>query len=910
MLAGGEVVGDMPVEALVDDCPVYDLDPVEPSEPVYPAPAAKLDGGESPADTLLALLASPNVASKRWAFEQYDWIVGSRTTRRPEEADAAVLTLEPDGGTGAIAVSIDGNGRRVASDPYTGAVEAVLECARNLACVGAEPLGLTNCLNFGNPEKPHIAWQLTRAVEGLRDACLAVEAPVVGGNVSLYNEGGGGPIYPTPVVGMVGKLPDPSTVPWSGFREAGHAIALVGPFAPSLAGSELEKLQGKLSTELPAIDLERHAAALAAIRDAVRLGVVATAHDVSEGGLACAVAECAIAAGIGARVDLGEDFPLFGEGPGGVLLAGPPRGHREARRIPATARFRGDRRDGRRPARHQGRRCYALRAGGSCARGPRRVTAEPVRMTPLEPIPDRDGPRDECGVFGVYAPGSDVARLAYFALYALQHRGQESAGIATCENGHIMTLRDLGLVSQVFDETKLRALTGSMALGHVRYSTTGSSAWENAQPVYRSDRREVALAHNGNLINALELHEQLSGRGVAFRSTSDSELIAAMLSTHEADTLEDALEDVMPRLEGAFSTVVMTNDSVVAFRDGAGLRPLALGQVGDRYCVASESCAFDIIGARFLRDVQPGEMVSLSERGIETRQIIKGQRRSFCVFEHIYFARPDSLLEGNRTQVSRRKMGEILWREAPVDADVVIAVPDSGNPAAAGYAKASGITRDDGLIKNRYVARTFIQPGQELRKHGLRMKFNPLPEVVRGKRIVVVDDSIVRGNTTRQIVSMLRDAGAAEVHMRISAPPIRYPCHYGIDMSTSEEMVAHDRSVEEVARELGCDSLAYLSLQGVYEAIRSTRATHCDACFTGEYPLERTDAANGKFALEEKAPVAGITLEREARGHPPHHLHHRRRAAQRRLLRARDGPADGQEDRQPGPAHDLPPLLR
>ena len=476
-------------------------------------------------------------------------------------------------------------------------------------------------------------------------------------------------------------------------------------------------------------------------------------------------------------------------------------------------------------------------------------------MTPHEPIPDRDGPRDECGVFGVYAPGSDVARLAYFALYALQHRGQESAGIATCENGHIMTLRDLGLVSQVFDETKLRALTGSMAVGHVRYSTTGSSAWENAQPVYRSDRREVALAHNGNLINALELHEKLSKRGVAFRSTSDSELIAAMLSTHEADTLEDALEDVMPQLEGAFSTVVMTNDSVVAFRDGAGLRPLALGQVGDRYCVASESCAFDIIGARFLRDVQPGEMVSLSERGIETRQIIQGERRSFCVFEHIYFARPDSLLEGNRTQVSRRKMGEILWREAPVDADVVIAVPDSGNPAAAGYAKASGITRDDGLIKNRYVARTFIQPGQELRKHGLRMKFNPLPEVVRGKRIVVVDDSIVRGNTTRQIVSMLRDAGAAEVHMRISAPPIRYPCHYGIDMSTSEEMVAHDRSVEEVAKELGCDSLAYLSLQGVYEAIRSTRETHCDACFTGDYPLDRTHAANGKFALEEKAPL-------------------------------------------------------
>ena len=476
-------------------------------------------------------------------------------------------------------------------------------------------------------------------------------------------------------------------------------------------------------------------------------------------------------------------------------------------------------------------------------------------MIPREPIPSRDGPRDECGVFGVYAPESDVARLAYFGLYALQHRGQESAGIATSERGHIMTLRDLGLVSQVFDESKLRALPGTMALGHVRYSTTGSSAWENAQPVYRSDRREVALAHNGNLINAVELHSELSERGVAFRSTSDSEIIAALLSTHEADTIEEALADVVPRLEGAFSTAIMTQDAVVAFRDGAGLRPLVLGRLGERYCVASESCAFDIIGAELLREVEPGEMVSLGERGIETRRLVDGERRAFCVFEHIYFARPDSMLEGNRTQVSRRKMGESLWREAPADADVVIAVPDSGNAAAAGYAKASGLPKDDGLIKNRYVARTFIQPGQELRKHGLRMKFNPLREVVNGKRIVVVDDSIVRGNTTRQIVSMLRGAGALEVHMRVSAPPIRHPCHYGIDMSTSEEMVAHGRSVEEVAHELGCDSLAYLSLEGVYEAIRGDRGGHCDACFTGDYPLARTESANGKFALEELAVV-------------------------------------------------------
>ena len=475
-------------------------------------------------------------------------------------------------------------------------------------------------------------------------------------------------------------------------------------------------------------------------------------------------------------------------------------------------------------------------------------------MTPLD---HRDGPRDECGVFGVYAPEADVAELAYFALYALQHRGQESAGIATCEGGNITTMRELGLVAQVFDERSLRALTGSMALGHVRYSTTGSSAWENAQPVWRSDRRQLALAHNGNLINAVQLHSELTERGVSFRSTSDSEIIAALLSTHEADTIEEAVADVMPRLDGAFSTVVMTEDSVVAFRDGAGLRPLALGQLDDhdRYCVASESCAFDIIEAHLLREVGPGEMVSLGEGGIETRQVVDSPRKAFCVFEHIYFARPDSILEGNRTQVSRRKMGEILFREAPADADVVIAVPDSGNAAAAGYSKASGIPRDDGLIKNRYVARTFIQPGQALRKHGLKMKFNPLREVVEGKRLVVVDDSIVRGNTTRQIVGMLREAGASEVHMRISAPPIRHPCHYGVDMSTKQEMAAHGRTVAEIAEELDCDSLHYLSLEGVYEAIRGTRETHCDACFSGDYPLQRTEEANGKFALEELAVI-------------------------------------------------------
>jgi amidophosphoribosyltransferase len=327
--------------------------------------------------------------------------------------------------------------------------------------------------------------------------------------------------------------------------------------------------------------------------------------------------------------------------------------------------------------------------------------------------------------------------------------------------------------------------------------------------------------------------------------------------------VEDAIAEVLPRLRGAFSTVVMTKDRVVAFRDPHGLRPLALGalepQPGQddgkvRYCVASESCAFDIIGARLLRDVEPGEVVTLGEEGLQSR-VVAQERRAFCVFEYIYFARPDSRMNGNALQVARARMGEILWREAPVEADLVIAVPDSGNAAARGLARAAGLPQDDGFVKNRYVARTFIQPGQELRKHGLRLKFNPLPDVIAGKRLVVVDDSIVRGNTTRQIVQMLRDAGAAEIHLRISAPPIKHPCHYGIDMSTREEMIAHGRTQDEVARELGADSLHYLSLEGVYAAIGSSRDTHCDACFSGEYPLVGTEDAAGKYALETELPL-------------------------------------------------------
>ncbi|HWE15516.1 MAG TPA: amidophosphoribosyltransferase [Solirubrobacteraceae bacterium] len=467
-------------------------------------------------------------------------------------------------------------------------------------------------------------------------------------------------------------------------------------------------------------------------------------------------------------------------------------------------------------------------------------------------------------MFGIYAPEHDVARLTYFGLFALQHRGQESAGIATAfRGGNILTIREQGLVSQVFDEHMLRSLVGDMAIGHVRYSTTGSSEWENAQPIVRDDHRTLALAHNGNLINAVELHSELRGRDVPFRSTSDSEIIAALLATHPAERIEDAVADVLPRLHGAFSTVVMTDERVIAFRDPHGLRPLAIGRIDPppgsdeppAYCVASESCALDLLGARLIREVEPGEVVTLDADGLSSRRVIEGERRAFCVFEYIYFARPDSRMNGTVLQVARAKMGELLWHEAPVEADVVIPVPDSGNAAARGVARAAGLPQDDGFIKNRYVARTFIQPGQELRRQGVRMKFNPVPEVVAGKRVVVVDDSIVRGTTDRQIVQMLREAGAAEVHLRISAPPIKHPCHYGIDMSTREEMIAHGRSVEEICTELGADSLHYLSLAGVYEAVGGRRSEHCDACFSGEYPLRGTAEASGKFALEGELPL-------------------------------------------------------
>ncbi|HEV8459956.1 MAG TPA: amidophosphoribosyltransferase [Gaiellaceae bacterium] len=450
-----------------------------------------------------------------------------------------------------------------------------------------------------------------------------------------------------------------------------------------------------------------------------------------------------------------------------------------------------------------------------------------------------------CGVFGVRAPGRDVARLSYFALYALQHRGQESAGIAVSEDGRLTVLRDLGLVPQVFDERSLSGLKGQVAIGHTRYSTTGGNAWINSQPLIHHGRvRTVALGHNGNLVNAEVLRKEA---GKTLASSSDSEVIAALIADDERP-LEEAIVATMARLEGAATVVGVAEETLFAFRDAHGFRPLVLGRLGDDHVVASETCALDLVGAELVREIEAGELVLIDDHGVRTvRALDVADGGALCIFEFFYLARPDTKLEGVEIHGARVRMGERLAAEAPVEADLVLPVPDSGTPAAIGFARASGIPFSEGLIKNRYVGRTFIQPEQGMREQGIRMKFNPLDEV-EGQRVVVVDDSIVRGSTTRQIVQMLFDSGAAEVHVRVSSPPIVSPCYYGIDFASEDEMIAAHSTVDEVRQEIGATSLAYLSLEGLQEATRRPASALCRACLTREYPTRvPADAAKLRF---------------------------------------------------------------
>jgi amidophosphoribosyltransferase len=437
-----------------------------------------------------------------------------------------------------------------------------------------------------------------------------------------------------------------------------------------------------------------------------------------------------------------------------------------------------------------------------------------------------------CGVLGICAPDRDVARLAHFGLHALQHRGQESAGIAVSDRGRLTVLRDLGLVTQVFTEQKLRGLSGQLAIGHTRYSTTGGVAWANAQPIVQhGSARTVALGHNGNLVNASELRDDLH---VPLSSSSDTELIAALIAS-DAAPLPEAVANAMRRLEGAYSVTALADGKLLAFRDPHGFRPLVLGRLRDGWVVASETCALDLVGAELEREVAPGELLVIDEDGVQSHHAVEPAPGALCIFEFFYLARPDSRLEGVEVHGARVRMGAQLAAEAPAQADLVLPIPDSGTPAAIGFARATGIPFSEGLIKNRYVGRTFIQPDQALRQQGIRLKFNPLAEVA-GKRVVVVDDSIVRGNTTRQIVRMLFDAGASEVHVRVSSPPIVGPCFYGIDFADEEELIAANRTVEDVRTHIGATSLAYLSLDGLQAATARPTSALCRACLTGEYP--------------------------------------------------------------------------
>jgi amidophosphoribosyltransferase len=477
-----------------------------------------------------------------------------------------------------------------------------------------------------------------------------------------------------------------------------------------------------------------------------------------------------------------------------------------------------------------------------------------------ELLPGEKGPQDACGVFGVWAPGEEVSKLAYFGLYALQHRGQESAGIATSDGTKILVYKDMGLVSQVFTESSLNTLVGHLAVGHTRYSTTGSSSWQNAQPTLgRTAGGTVALGHNGNLTNTVELlelvwerHPEADGE-LARGNTTDTAVITALLAGDLDHTLEATALEVLPRLRGAVCLVFMDETTLYAARDPQGVRPLVLGRLERGWVVASETAALDIVGASFVREVEPGELIAIDENGLRTQRFA-AEKRAGCVFEYVYLARPDTTIAGRGVHEARVEMGRRLAQEYPVEADLVIPTPESGTPAAIGYAEASGIPYGQGLVKNAYVGRTFIQPSQTIRQRGIKLKLNPLRDVIKGKRLIVVDDSIVRGNTQRALVAMLREAGAAEVHVRISSPPITWPCFYGIDFASRAELLATGLSVDEVRQAIGADSLGYLSEDGMIAATEQPRSSLCTACFTGKYPIPIPEAnLIGKNLLEREA---------------------------------------------------------
>ncbi len=464
-------------------------------------------------------------------------------------------------------------------------------------------------------------------------------------------------------------------------------------------------------------------------------------------------------------------------------------------------------------------------------------------------------PREECGVFGVWARGEEVAKLTYFGLYALQHRGQEAAGISVSDGSQIVVFKDLGLVSQVFNEQVLVSLRGHIAVGHCRYSTTGSTTWENAQPTFRTTATGsgLSLGHNGNLVNTAELRDRARAAGIAMNNgaTTDSDILCGLLASAAADIgIEQAAMNLLPDVRGAFCLVFADESTLYAARDPHGVRPLVLGRLERGWVIASETAALDIVGASFVREVEPGELLAIDENGLRSSRFANPEPKG-CLFEYVYLARPDTTIAGRGVHATRVDIGRRLAEESPAEADLVIPVPESGTPAAIGYAQGSDIPYGSGLVKNAYVGRTFIQPSQTIRQLGIRLKLNPLRDVIRGKRLVVVDDSIVRGNTQRALVRMLREAGAVEVHVRIASPPVRWPCFYGIDFASPAELVANGLDIDGIRRSIGADSLGYVSLEGLVAASEQPKSRLCMACFDGDYPIPLPEETQiGKHLLE------------------------------------------------------------
>ena len=817
---------------------------------------------------LIRLLAAPTIASKRSIWRQYDHQVGINTLVLPG-SDAAVLRIK--GTPRAVAVATDGNGRYGQLDPFLGGAMAVAEAARNVVCAGGRPLAVTNCLNFASPERPEIMWQFAQTVDGIAAACEALGIPVTGGNVSFYNETLGRAILPTPVIGVVGLLENAERRTTQWFKEEGDVVVLLGEPGGQLGGSEyLQTVHGRLAGVPAALDLDRERAVQTACLAAIEAGIVRSAHDSAEGGLAVALAECCVTGpqAIGAAVALPDggrvDELLFGEAPSRILVTVAPGDAERLLRIVREwavpsgslaawaeigSRWGSESRCACRcPPRRSPTPSRTGCRGRSSSRS-RRCRDGRQRGRMKTAWLDDDKFHDECGLFGVF-DHPEAANLAYLGLYALQHRGQESAGIAATDGPTLHVEKAMGWVADVFSPERLRRLPGRAAIGHVRYSTAGSSTLRNAQPISASfSRGSIALGHNGNLVNAEALRKELEGLGAIFQSTSDSEVILHLIARADRQSLERTLTQALAQLSGAYSLVMLTPDTLIGCRDPHGFRPLVVGRLGKTWLLASETCALDLLEAEYVRDVEPGEIVLIDQNGLRSVKPFPAKKQLQCVFEYIYFARPDTTLWGQNVYQTRKSLGHRLAEEHPVEADIVIPVPDSGVGAALGFAEQSGIPFELGLIRNHYVGRTFIEPREGIRHFGVRVKLNPMRETIEGRRVVVVDDSIVRGTTSRKIVKMIRSVGAREVHLRISSPPIQWPCYYGIDTPTRKELIGSSHRVEEIRRYIGADSLGYLSLDGMLKAVGGDGGRFCHACFSGAYEVGFPKEDTAQLAL-------------------------------------------------------------